>query len=58
MTWRYTTSGREMSRPDSEYGIHVGGPLAVEDCKAILGDIVDEIADQAKLYAEASKCEP
>lgn len=55
MAWRYTKAGAEVSRPSSEHGIHVDGPLTVEDWKAILGDIVEEIAEQAKREAKESE---
>jgi hypothetical protein len=48
MAWRRTQAGNEFARPDSERGLHVEGPLTSEDWKAILHDIADELADQAK----------
>ena len=51
MTWRYTQAGREMDRPSSEHGLHVDGPLTVEDWKMILKDIVEELSEQAKREA-------
>jgi hypothetical protein len=49
--WRQTDAGREYSRVSSEYGVHIDGPLTVDDWKKILEDIVDEIAEQAKREA-------
>jgi hypothetical protein len=51
MTWRYTQAGKEMSRPDSEHGFCVEGPVTVEDWKGILEDIVVEMCEQAKREA-------
>jgi hypothetical protein len=50
--WRKTDAGQEYSRASSEYGIHVDGPLTVEDWKHILNDIVEEMAEQAKREAK------
>lgn len=52
MTWRRTQAGKEMSRPDSEHGFSVEGPITVEDWKNILEDIVDEMTEQAKREAK------
>lgn len=52
MTWRYTQAGKEMSRPDSEHGFCVEGPLTVEDWKHVLEDIIEEMVEQAKREAE------
>jgi hypothetical protein len=51
MAWRYSQAGKEIGKPDSEYGLHVEGPLTVEDWKSILQDIVEEMAEQAKREA-------
>jgi hypothetical protein len=51
MAWRYTRAGKEISRPDSEYGLHVEGPLTADDWKVILQDIADEMVEQAKREA-------
>jgi hypothetical protein len=48
MTWRYTKAGKPMSRPNSENGFHVDGPLTVEDWRTILNDILDEMIEQGK----------
>lgn len=48
MAWRYTKAGKEIGCPSSEHGLHVEGPLTVEDWKAILQDIVEEIVEQSK----------
>jgi hypothetical protein len=56
MTWRYTQAGMSMGRPSSEDGLHVEGPLTVEDWRLILQDIVEEMVEQAKREAaEASR---
>lgn len=55
MTWRYTKAGKPISRPDSKSGLCVDGPLTVEDWRAILGDILDEMVEQAKREAEEHK---
>ena len=52
MAWRYTQAGREFGRPSSEHGVHIDGPLTVEDWKDILQDIVEEMAEQAKREAK------
>jgi hypothetical protein len=39
MAWRYTRAGKEFDRPNSETGLHVEGPLTVEDWKTIIVDI-------------------
>jgi hypothetical protein len=48
MAWRYTRAGKEFDRPNSETGLHVEGPLTVEDWKTIIVDILDEIENQTK----------
>ncbi len=58
MAWRYTKAGKEMSRPDSEAGFSVEGPLTAEDWKAILQDVADEMVEQAKREAEAEAGRP
>jgi hypothetical protein len=35
-----------MQRPNSEHGIHIDGPLTVEDWRIIMGDIEDLLADE------------
>jgi hypothetical protein len=52
VAWRYTEAGREFGRPSSEHGVHIDGPLTVEDWKNILQDIVEEMAEQAKREAK------
>jgi hypothetical protein len=52
MAWRYTKAGKPVSRPDSEHGFVVDGPLTSEDWKEILKDIVDEMVEQAKREAK------
>lgn len=54
MTWRYTKAGKEVGRPNSEYGFCVEGPLTVEDWKKILGAILEEMVEQAKREASDS----
>jgi hypothetical protein len=48
MAWAYTESGAEMSRPDSEHGLHVDGPLTASDWKKLVGYILEEMVEQAK----------
>lgn len=55
MTWRYSQAGNAIGRPDSAGGLHVDGPLTVEDWKNILQDIVEEIVKQAKREAAESE---
>jgi hypothetical protein len=55
MSWRYSKAGKTMSRPDSESGVYIEGPLTVEDWKLILEDIVNEMVEQAKREAEAAR---
>lgn len=52
MAWRYTAAGREVSRPDSERGFSVEGPLTAEDWKAILQDVAEEMVEQARREAK------
>ena len=51
MAWRYTKAGKEIDRPSSERGLHVEGPLTVEDWQAILEGIVEEMIAQTKQEA-------
>ena len=55
MAWRYTKAGRPMSRPCSENGIHVDGPLTVDDWKAIIEDVAEEMCEQAVREAMEKK---
>lgn len=51
MAWRYSKAGKSIGRPSSEDGFYADGPLTVEDWKAILEDIVNEMVEQAKREA-------
>ena len=55
MAWRYSEAGNAIGCPSSEHGLHVDGPLTVEDWKTILADIVQEMCEQAKREAEAGR---
>ena len=48
MAWRYGSQGQWMSRPSAERGIYIDGPLSVDDMKAIVEALVEEIVEQAK----------
>jgi len=48
MAAAYTEAGKEIDRPTKENGIHVDGPLTVEDWKTIVEFILDEMVDQAR----------
>jgi hypothetical protein len=51
MAWRYSKAGKEISRPDSEHGLYIEGPLTTEDWRGILDDIIDEMIAQAQREA-------
>jgi len=48
MAWRYTKAGKEMSRPDSERGVFVEGPLRSEDWMALIEAMIEEMVEQTK----------
>jgi hypothetical protein len=51
MAWAYTEAGKEISRPDSEYGMHVEGPITAADWKVILEGVLEELIEQMKREA-------
>jgi hypothetical protein len=53
MTWRYSEAGKEIGCPSSEHGLCIDGPLTTADWKVIVGDILDEMIEQAKREALA-----
>jgi hypothetical protein len=58
MTWRYSKAHKEIERPDSVRGFHVEGPLTADDWRAIAGDIMVEMVDQAKRETAAGGDDP
>jgi len=54
MAWRYTKAGKAIERPSSERGLHVEGPLTVDDWQHIQEGIVEEMIAQAVREAKES----
>jgi hypothetical protein len=52
MAWAYKSDRSEMERPDRVSGIHIDGPLTVEDLKVIIEALVEELVSQAMHEAE------
>ncbi len=48
MSWGRTDAGKEYGRPNSEEGIHVDGPLTLDDWRTVLQGVVEAMLEHAE----------